>query len=173
MCPFDDFYIEIRSKLTFACLICVRVSGSAEEIMGKGRITLQQLRCETKRVKNPLHQHVRLLHIQPKKDAEVQQSRTMADLAFAREMAKSGLVKSQFQANKRTLGPWVYLRKGNVEVADPKENKLSTDISSDLKGIHSSVLRVCWICNVCEWIWNALSFEDTNYVFFFFCFRMH
>ncbi|RXH99647.1 hypothetical protein DVH24_021449 [Malus domestica] len=38
--------------------------------------------------------------------------------------------------------------KGNVEVADPKANKLSTDTSSDLKGIRSSVLRFFWICNV-------------------------
>ncbi|KAM1043655.1 hypothetical protein PS2_034624 [Malus domestica] len=82
-------------------------------------------------------------------------SRTMADLVSAREMANSGLVKSQFQANKKTLGPRVYSRKGNVEVADPRENKLSTDTSSDLKGIHSSVLRFCWICNMCKWIWNA------------------
>ncbi|RXH87335.1 hypothetical protein DVH24_028835 [Malus domestica] len=82
-------------------------------------------------------------------------SRTMPDLASVREMTKNGLVKSQFQANKGTLRPNVYPRKGNVEVVDPKANKLSTNTSSDLKGIQSSVLRFCWICNVCEWIWNA------------------
>ncbi|KAB2602244.1 pentatricopeptide repeat-containing protein [Pyrus ussuriensis x Pyrus communis] len=71
------------------------------------------------------------------------QERTMPDLASARDMTKSGLVKSQFQANKRTLRPKVYPRNGNVEVADPKANKLSTDTSSDLKGVHSSVLRFC------------------------------
>ncbi|RXH87327.1 hypothetical protein DVH24_028827 [Malus domestica] len=57
----------------------------------------------------------------------------MPGMASAREMTKSGLVKSQFQANKRTLRPKVYPRKRNVEVADPKANKLSTDTSSDLK----------------------------------------
>ncbi|KAM1350378.1 hypothetical protein ACFX2F_004336 [Malus domestica] len=70
-------------------------------------------------------------------------SRTMANLVSAREMAKSGLVKSQFQSNKRTLGPRVYPRKGNVEVVDPKANKLSADTSSDMKGIHSPMLRFC------------------------------
>ncbi|KAB2601787.1 pentatricopeptide repeat-containing protein [Pyrus ussuriensis x Pyrus communis] len=66
----------------------------------------------------------------------------MADLVSAKEMAKSGLVKSQFQANKRTLGPRVYPRKGNVEVVDPKANKLSTDTSSDMKGtlIYAEIL---------------------------------
>ncbi|CAN6553985.1 unnamed protein product [Malus baccata var. baccata] len=78
-------------------------------------------------------------------------SKTMPGMASAREMTKSGLVKSQFQANKRTLRPKVYPRKRNVEVADPKANKLSTDTSLDLKGIHSFVLRFCWICN----LWNA------------------
>ncbi|CAN6544048.1 unnamed protein product [Malus baccata var. baccata] len=70
----------------------------------------------------------------------------MADLVSTREISRSGLVKSQFQG---------IFDKGNVEVADPKANKLITDTSSDLKGIRSSVLRFCWICNVCEWIWNA------------------
>ncbi|XP_048430223.1 uncharacterized protein LOC125472607 [Pyrus x bretschneideri] len=113
--------------------------------MGKGRITLEQVRFETKkdttqeRCRGPI-----VMVLVPKRPISANpQERTMPDLASARDMTKSGLVKSQFQANKRTLRPKVYPRKGNVEVADPKANKLSTDTSSDLKGVHSSVLRFC------------------------------